>query len=223
MLQQFNIEIQKEQLTFLLSDLDEMYRGTKTNGNGMSLTLNRICKCTDMDVKVNFKMNFVIENDPPRCSSDNTEQYLLSIKIYASTDSSSLRQTQFARTEYEHVCHKKNIPTFENVADRKLEFIKLSEEIIQKYQMFKICTTCRQLFKDGRNGKEKIICPNCLYDRIFFLQDCQCVICGEYIESAVQSSSLICGHTFHPTCILTNFIKMDKRECPICRVHDLSP
>lgn len=246
MLSQFNIELQQEQLCHLLYDLDFMYRIGNKATNSVFVSLNRICKCSEMDVKVSFKMNVSFEVENPmrtnlaissnlETSNMPTKQFLLTIKLIASTTSTSLRQTQFARNEYEQVCIKRPMPNLypdeDNVqfsqnsqefkqSKRVAEYEKIALEVIQKFKMFKICTICRLLYKDGREQVD-CICPNCLYDRIFFLKDTQCVICSELVMNSDQTITLICGHAFHSNCILTNFIKVEKRECPICRIQDI--
>lgn len=248
MLSQFNIDLQQDKLCNLLLDLDHMYRIGNKASNAVAVSLNRICKCSDMDVKVNFKMNISFDADGMRnnfatpsnlesFTSPAREQFLLTIKVIASTASTSLRQTQFARNEYEQVCIKHPIPitypldpqqsqasqddpqAFQR-SKRVAEYGRIASDVIQKFKMFKICTICRLLYKDGRD-LEACICPNCLYDRVFHLRDTQCVICSDLVVDSDQTTTLMCGHAFHSTCILTNFIKIDKRECPICRIQDV--
>ncbi len=45
----------------------------------------------------------------------------------------------------------------------------------------------------------------------------KCLVCLESVSSTntINSKRLLCGHAFHPNCIMTWFVSSD--ECPVCR------
>lgn len=201
----------QEKLTDLLVDVHENHHMAQRLSTLHNLM--RVCKCTEMDVKVNLKLNVTIETD----SGHHT--YLVSIKLYATTECISLRKT-FTWSEHENICSRKVfLAEFSEKAIRE-EYQNLAKDIIEKFSCFRVCILCRSLFKDARATDPSCVhqtCPSCLFDAVFFNQDCCCVICKDNILEEEQTFSLNCGHTYHTRCILESFIKTNKRECPICR------
>jgi hypothetical protein len=212
---QFNITLSQPKLLDLLVDLHENHDSSQRPSTLHNLL--RVCKCADMDVKVSLKLNYTIETDLIH------HTYLVSIKLYATTECISLRKT-FTWSEHENICSRKIF--LQEYTSKKIreEYEDIAKDIIQKFMYFRVCIMCRTLFKDARIAtaeEEDCLnnpsCPSCLFDSVFFNKDSCCVICKDNIDVHEQSFTLNCGHIYHTGCILESFIKTNKRECPICR------
>lgn len=201
-----NIEINREKWISLLKELYD-FQGSASKSY---FQLDRYCRCIDIDVKCILKtcieFNF-----------DSNRKLKLTMNASLTTDCVALRRCNYFWSDKETIIVVGETDSLNRIDD---VFDKCIDEFIEKLEHFRICTICRLLYKDGRASNEESICIHCRYDQTFFVQDLVCVICNESVQKDDQTFTLTCAHTYHSDCILLNFIKTNKRECPLCRETD---
>lgn len=201
-----NVEINRENWIDLLRELYD-YQGTATKS---FFQLDRYCKCADLDVKFILKTHIEF-------NLDTQQTFKITINSSLTTDCVSLRRSNYFWSDKESVTVSGEAKSTDDV----IELIeKCVDDHIEKLDHFRMCTVCRLLYKDARTHLTESICIHCKYDSLFFVRDNVCVICKETIQKEDQSFALTCAHTYHSDCILTHFIKSNKRDCPLCRESD---
>lgn len=200
----------------------ELHLITFSNSNNEQPTVNeaytveRICKCYDLDVNLQLKMHinqFIVKD---------TGTYTVCVKVSVKTDATTLRKIRNGFNEYEYFFISKELPPHSD-AQLVLDLYKqLVKEILTQLNAFKVCKHCRLLYKDPRQDEiePNYPCIHCIFDDVFHIRDCRCVVCNEDLLPEDASFTLTCGHTFHTECILLSFLKTKSRACPLCREHD---
>jgi hypothetical protein len=205
-------EISQEKMLDLFRNIHNIYR-CKPNYNGTHV-VERICKCYNLDVKITLRMYITY-------SGDDVGNFMVNVKILATTNCVNLRKTRNYFGDGETVIIAKDFSEMINDSDYLRQYKKLVDEIIDSYNVFKVCRHCRILYQDPRQDIEPDYpCVNCLFDQVFYFRDLDCVVCKDSIQKTDMNFTLTCGHTFHTGCIMKTFIQMKKRECPLCRESD---
>lgn len=176
--------------------------------------VERVCKCHNMDVKINLKMYITY-------SGDDLGNFAVSVKISASSPSINLRKSKNYFGDEESFTIVKEFQNNMNPDQLGNRYSELINQILDSYKVFKVCKFCRILYRDPRIDIDSDYpCMNCLFDQVFYIRDLICAVCSETICRDDMNFTLTCGHTFHTNCILKSFVQMKKRECPLCRELD---
>jgi hypothetical protein len=186
-----------------------------------AMTVQRTCKCVEIDVKLLMKLTLTMK--PDDFAEAGEERYHFFARWTLSTDCLNLRRNRHFFSDAEYITLEMMVPQPLDPADKIQLYDQFATQMIQRVDEFKVCMECRNLFLDKRvKPIDDMYCFQCMFDRMFFVQDLQCVICKDTVQRDEQSFTLTCGHTFHSGCIMTNFIVTKKRECPLCREVDTS-
>jgi hypothetical protein len=200
--------ILKESLIELLEEVYDIH--SQSQVVNATTNLSRCMKCVELDVKLLLKMSLSFE---PKATDNNEENiFIATVKLTLSTSCTSLRKVNHFWNDNEMITIRLEMTC--------KHFDYLADKIIEHLNHFKICKICRILYKDPRDISPTSICKYCYFDRIFLVQEASCAICQEAILPGVQTFTLTCSHIYHSECILTQFIKSDNRNCPLCREQD---
>lgn len=207
-------DLSKEHLFELLREFHLITFSNNERINN-SFVVQRICKCHDLDIKFFLKMYITQSVDT------ETGALTVGVKVSLSTEAITLRKGRNFFDDYQYFLVSKDFEPYSD-AERMLELYKeLVDDIINNLNVFKVCKHCRLLYKDPRISTDpNHPCIHCLFDKVFHIRDCRCMVCNEDIIPGETSFTLTCGHTFHTECILLSFIKTKVRTCPLCREND---
>lgn len=202
-----DLELSKDNLFNVICEAYELSSDKK-----ITFSLLRRIKCTNIDVKLVFKLTISVEYN-------QDSKPIFSIKCGFSTNSISLRKTnQYWSDDMNFSSFRKHSTDYASI---EACIDSLTDDIIKTVDMLRICMLCHMLYKDPRDSyTNDMKCIYCLFDRAFHNTDCLCVICNEAISKDEYTYALSCTHTYHTSCILKHFINNPKRECPLCREHD---
>lgn len=197
----------------------EMYKEVEHKKVSKSFSLSRPFKFLDLDIKLIIKFTISYEYIDNSSTSENSIS--INIKVSTATECIGLRKSRSYFMDSEYITLFHIIPR--NASDETLDYRheKILDELNLKLESFKLCKECRGLFLKNHESKDNDTCMNCIFDKMFHIQDCSCVICNEVTKPGEQIFTLSCCHTYHSACIMTHFIKSKKRECPLCREPDM--
>jgi len=186
-----------------------------------AVNMQRMCKCMEIDVKLLIKLTLTLK--PEEFGEAGAENFQIYSRWTISTDCLNLRRNRHFFSEAEHLADELIVPQRIDGEEKVRVYRAFAEHLIQRIHEFKFCLECRNLFVDKRDlSLDRMYCFQCMFDRIFFIQELQCVICKDIVQRDEQSHTLTCGHSFHSSCIMAHFVHSKKRECPLCREMDNS-
>jgi len=186
-----------------------------------STFFQRTCKVPEIDVKLTLKLSLIYSLQEPTEEAGAAATFCVTAKWTINTDCINLRRNRTFFGDSEHVTLTTEIPRELPTDDLRQIYGVFADLIIQRLDEFKLCIECRNLYMDKRFREiHQMVCSQCLFDRIFHTDDLMCVICKDNAHREEQTYTLTCGHSYHSYCILTNFIKINRRQCPLCREID---
>lgn len=186
-----------------------------------SAVFQRTCKVPEIDVKMVLKLTLIYSLQEPGEEAGARETYFICAKWSLTTDCMNLRRNRGFFGDTEHITLNTEIPRELPMEDLVQIYTVFANMMIQRLDEFKLCVECRSMYMDKRPREiHQMYCSHCMFDRIFYTDDLICVICKDNVHKDEQSYTLSCAHAYHSSCILMNFIKIKRRECPLCREID---
>jgi hypothetical protein len=191
-----------------------------------STVFQRTCKVPEIDVRLVLKLALIYtlhEATDDSMAGAGTEMFSITAKWSLTTDCINLRYNRGFFGDSEHILLNTEIPRDLPAEDLTRVYSVFADMMIQRLDEFKLCVECRNMYMDKRHRDIcQMYCTLCMFDRMFYTEDLICVICKDTVHKEEQSYTLSCAHSYHSSCILTNFIKTKRRECPLCRELDNS-
>ena len=218
-MQLIQAEIVPEYLRDLLLDFHDSC--THETVFPQSVMFQRTCKVPEIDVKLVLKLSLIYGLHEAMDEPAGVNMFSVTAKWTLVTDCINLRINRSFFGDSQHIVLNTEIPRELASEDLTRVYDVFADRMIERLDEFKLCVECRNMYMDKRHRDlPQMYCSQCMFDRMFHTEDLMCVICKDTVHRDEQSYTLSCAHSYHSSCILTNFIKIKRRECPLCREVD---